>query len=702
MPPIHLTLATPVTDLPDVGPKRAAALHRLDIHTTADLLKHLPHRWEYHTGQTPIGQLQPDTLATAIGEIANCRYIPPAGRSRKGRFQATLEDDTGTLDLVFFNAAYLKDKLSPGMRIAVSGKLTTFRDYLQMTNPKWHRIDEDDATHTPSPDASYQPIYPATEDLSAEAIARIITPLLAPLLPQIEDHLPDDYRTARALPPLTDAYKVLHQPTHPDDVKAARRRLAFDELLLLQLGLTMKRHHTRAHFASPTLEHNPAIDRHIRDRFPFPLTPAQDKVVKDITLDLTTPAPTNRLIQGDVGSGKTVVALYAMLLASASRKQAALMAPTELLAEQHHASISAMLTGSNVHITLLTGSMPAPDRAQALADIASGKTDLVIGTHALLSAGVDYHDLAVVIIDEQHRFGVTQRAALRSKSAEPNTIPHTLVMTATPIPRTLSLTLFGDLDISTIDTLPPGRQPIDTRVVSDTQHDDVYTYLAGRVDAGEQLYVVLPAIEDSSTGLRTVNSHAKLLEQKWFAGKRVATVHGQLKPKTRAQIMDRFRRGDIDVLVATTVIEVGVDVPNASLMVVEHAERFGLAQLHQLRGRVGRGTQRSLCVFVADTQTTEDADLRLKAIADSTNGFDIAEADLHIRGMGELIGARQAGLPPFRIANLETDLELLRLAKTDAEQFITQDPLLNEPQHALLRARLFKQYQDALGLGDVA
>ncbi len=695
-----LTLATPVTDLPDVGPRRAAALNRLLIHTAADLLKHLPHRWEYHAGQIPIGRLQPDTTATALGEIANCRYIPPVGRSRKGRFQATLEDDTGTLDLVFFNAPYLRDKLAPGMRIAVTGKLTTFRDYLQMTNPKWHAVDEQQ-TDSPNPDAAYQPIYPATEDLASETIARIIAPLLDPLLPQIEDHLPDDYRQSRALPPLVDAYRAMHRPLDPDHVAAARRRLAFDELLLLQLGLTMKRHHTRAHFTAPTLPTTPAIDRHIRDRFPFTLTDAQNAVIKDITKDLSQPAPANRLIQGDVGSGKTVVALYAMLLAAADRKQAALMAPTELLAEQHHASINAMLTGSNLNIALLTGSMTPAQRKQTAADIAAGKTDLVIGTHALLTESLEYHDLAVVVIDEQHRFGVTQRAALRSKAADPNAIPHTLVMTATPIPRTLSLTLFGDLDISTINALPPGRQPIDTRVVSESQHDDVYTYLAKRVDAGEQLYVVLPAIEDSSTGLRTVRSHAKLLEEKWFASKRVATVHGQLKPDTRAQIMDRFRRGEIDVLVATTVIEVGVDVPNASLMVVEHADRFGLAQLHQLRGRVGRGSHRSLCVFIADP-TTDDATLRLEAIANTTNGFDIAEADLHIRGMGELIGARQSGLPPFRVANLETDLDLLRLAKTDAESFITSDPLLENPAHKTLRARLFKHYKSALGLGDVA
>ncbi len=693
-----ITLATKVSDLPGVGPTRAAALQRLGIATAGDLVKHLPHRWEYHAGQAAIAQLQPDTVATAVGEVANCRWIAGQRRGMKGRFQATLVDETNQLDLVWFNAGYLRDKLAPGMRVAVTGKVAAYRDYLQMVNPKWQPLD--DATERGEDGERYHGVYPATEDLTSDQVGKLIDGWLDTLLPQIDDHLPEAFRNERAMPALAEAYDAMHRPGGEDDVKTARRRLAFDELLMLQLGLAMKRHHTRTHFTAAALSCNDAIDRHIRDRFPFALTGAQGKVVREIAGDLQKPVPMNRLLQGDVGSGKTVVALYAMLLAAASRKQAALMAPTELLAEQHHQSISAMLTGSAVRLALLTGSLTPAERDAGRAAIEAGEVDLVVGTQALLTESVTFSDLAVVVIDEQHRFGVEQRATVRSKNADANTIPHTLIMTATPIPRTLSLTLFGDLDVSTIDALPPGRQPIDTRVVGDAKRDDVYTYLAKRVDSGEQLYVVLPAIDEGELGLKAVRSEVELLEQKWFADKRIASVHGQLKRDTRAVIMDRFRRGEIDVLVATTVIEVGVDVPNASLMVVEHAERFGLAQLHQLRGRVGRGSKRSLCVFIAEP-TTDDAAQRMEAIAQTTNGFEIAEADLHIRGMGELIGARQSGLPPFRVADVERDGELLRMAKRDAEALIASDPRLQGDAHRLLRARLFKQYREALGLGDV-
>ena len=695
-------LAKPIDTVPGVGEHRAALFGRLNVQTVADLIRHLPHRYSYEAGHLPIGELPLEAVGTATGEVAACRWVPGRGgygRGPKGRFQATVEDDTGTLDVVWFNARWLQNKIIAGMQVRLTGKVTTFNNYKQMTNPKWELLDED--AEPVEGDERYRPVYPATEDLPSETIEKIIEAVLPAALPAIDDHLTDDYRAERALPMLAEAYRMIHQPADEDEALAARRRLAYDEFLLLQTGLAMKRAWTRAHFQAPALHYSDAIDQHIRERFPFTLTDAQDAVVKQIAGDLQRTEPMNRLLQGDVGSGKTVVALYAMLMAVADRKQAALMAPTELLAEQHYQSIDAMLTGSSVKLALLTGSLPPADRDAVRGQIERGEVDIVIGTQALLTESVQFADPAVVVIDEQHRFGVAQRAAVRSKGADATTVPHTLVMTATPIPRTLSLTLFGDLDVSSIDALPPGRQPIDTRVVGPEKTDDVYQYIAGRVDKGEQLYVVVPTVDDGELGLKAVRSHAEAIESTWFANHRVAAIHGQLKRPTREAIMDRFRRGEIHVLVATTVIEVGVDVPNASLMIVEHAERFGLAQLHQLRGRIGRGNKRSLCVFITEP-TTDDAVARMEAINSTTDGFVIAEKDLEIRGMGELIGTRQAGLPPLRIADIERDIDLLRMARRDAAKLIATDPALAESDHELLRKRLFKQYGEALGLSDVA
>ncbi len=537
-------------------------------------------------------------------------------------------------------------------------------------------------------------------------IERLLGGVLPWALPLVPDPLPPQLVRDHEMPVQREALRMMHRPRDADEPKAARRRLAFNELLLLQLGIALRRAEVEQRFVAPELRFNEQIDRHIRERFPFTLTDTQAEAVRQIAADLTRTRPMNRMLQGDVGAGKTVVALYALLMAVADRKQGALMAPTELLAEQHYLSISRMLAGSNVRVALLTGKQKDDQAA-----VASGSADLVIGTHALLSASTVFADLAVVVIDEQHRFGVMQRAALREASEDAGgkeKMPHTLVMTATPIPRTLSLTLLGDLDNTTLTGLPPGRTPITNRVVVPQQADEVYTYLRGRLERGEQAYVVVPAIESRGTAdpdsrpLKSVNAQAKLLQEKFFAGYKVATVHGKLQRETRQRVMNRFRRGEIDVLVATTVIEVGVDVPNATVMVIEHAERFGLAQLHQLRGRVGRGDQgrRSLCVFVADP-TTDDAAARMEAIASTNDGFKIAELDLQIRGMGEILGTKQSGLPPMKLAEIPDDLDLLQLAKRDAKAMVAEDPSLERPEHAWLRKVLRVQYGAALGLVDV-
>ncbi|MBI1368075.1 MAG: ATP-dependent DNA helicase RecG [Planctomycetes bacterium] len=695
-----ITLATPIQYAPLVGPKRAELFARLGVHTVADLIKHLPHRYEFQAGQKPIEQLLIGAIGTATGVVANCRW-QPGRRANGGRFIAMLEDGTGTVELVFFNAPYLRDRVHPETKMIVTGKVVVYNDQRQMVNPSM-RIIYDDNVDEPAPtEDRYRPIYPATEDLSSVQIDRIVRGVLPIALPQIDDHFDEAYRQPRGLPTLRETYRMLHAPAGEDEVKSARRRLAYDELLFLQLGFSIKRKYTQTELHAVALRYSDAIDRHIRERFPFPLTPAQDKVVRQIARDLERDRPMNRLLQGDVGSGKTVVALYAMLMAVASNTQGALMAPTELLAEQHFLSITNMLRGSTVRLALLTGSQTKAERTAMLHQIETGDIDIVVGTQALLSESVQFADLAVAIIDEQHRFGVMQRAVFRTKVGDLKATPHTLVMTATPIPRTLSLTIFGDLDTSVIDELPPGRQPIITRVVEPRTTDEVYRYIAGRIAGGEQAYIVVPAIDESDAGLKAVRTHAAELEKTYFADRRVAPLHGQLKPAARERIMQKFRDGRIDVLVATTVIEVGVDVPNASIMVVEHAERFGLAQLHQLRGRVGRGSRKSLCVFIGDP-TTEDAQQRLAAIAKTTNGFEIAEADLVIRGMGEFFGTRQAGLPPLQVADLSLHMDLLQLARRDAQAIVDSDPKLKEPAHDLLRKRLVKQYGEALGLGDVA
>ncbi|TVQ57815.1 MAG: ATP-dependent DNA helicase RecG, partial [Phycisphaerales bacterium] len=699
-----ITLTTNIADVHGVGEKRANAFRKLGIRCVADLLLHLPMRYEHELPEQSIDVVNrivdpehgSDKNLAVQGEVLNTRL---RGAGRRGRFEATLHDGTGTILLTWFNAPWMRDKLHPGANIRAWGKTKRWGDYLQMTNPKWELIGEESTGE--GREERYRPIYPASEELSSRQIELALEAVLEPALEKLEDHLHEAYRAQAALPELREAYRMVHRPEDEDDIQAGRRRLAFDEFFLLQLGVMLKRQHRRETLRAPALKHDEAIDEHIRARFPFRLTAAQNAVIDDLVHDLTRTEPMNRLVQGDVGAGKTVVALYAMLTAVASGHQAALMAPTALLAEQHLSSITQMLEGSRVRIALLTAATKGAARKELLADLAEGRIDLLIGTHALLTEHVSFRSLGVAVIDEQHRFGVHQRATIRAKSADRNSAPHILVMTATPIPRTLSLTVFGDLDTSSIRGMPPGRQPIVTRHVLPDKAPDVYRYVAQRIAQGEQAYIVVPVIEESASGLKDVESHYHQLAQGPLAGARLAILHGRIKRDDREAIMERFRAGEIDALIATTVIEVGVDVPNATMMIIEHAERFGLAQLHQLRGRVGRGTKKSLCVLIADP-TTEDGIARINALISTTDGFAIAEKDLEIRGPGELFGSRQAGLAPFRVADLPRDLELLRMARRDAERWVKENPRLTGERDALLKKRLLKAYGKTLGLGDVA
>jgi ATP-dependent DNA helicase RecG len=702
MPDAELRPLAPIESLPGIGPRTAPAFRRLGIETAADLVRHLPMRYEEERSEETIESLTVACKGGATGvasvrvEVAAVRSIP----GRASRVEATLEDESGRLRAVWFNAPWMRQRIHPGQKGLVQGAPKLRGAYLEMTNPTWAPFDPAD------PPAArrerLRPIYPASEELSSGQVERAVAAVLPGLLPLMDDPLPPEYRATRGLVPLAEAYERMHAPRSRDEQLEARRRLAFEELLILQLGVTMKRRQIRDGIRAPVLPLSPAIDARIRARIPFTLTDEQNRVVAEIAADMGQPSPMNRLLQGDVGSGKTAVALYGMLLAVAHGRQAALVAPTEILAEQHYEGIARHLVGSDVRVELLTGSIVASERRAALERLREGESALAIGTHALLLEDARFRRLALAVIDEQHRFGVEQRARVREKVAhDTGEAPHVLVMTATPIPRTLSLTVFGDLDTSVLRGSPPGRQPVVTRVVPSTKSSEVYAYLRTRIEQGEQCYVVVPAVEESSLGLKDAEGHAAALQDGPFEGLRVGVVHGQMHRDDREEAMRLFREGVTQVLVATVVIEVGVDVPNASLMVVEHAERFGLAQLHQLRGRVGRGARRSLCVFIGDP-TTEEASRRLEAIGSTADGFAIAEADLAIRGPGELFGSRQSGLPPFRVADLAHDSALLAMARRDAQEWIERDPQLAAPEHVRVRRKLMSLYGQALGLSVVA
>ncbi|MEM9372624.1 MAG: ATP-dependent DNA helicase RecG [Planctomycetota bacterium] len=707
-----ITLTTPVGAIPGVRKDHAEKLTRLGVPNVGHLLAHLPHRHEWIRAEAGIADLVPDSIVSVRGEITATRMN---GYGRKARFQAVLMDDTGRLDLVFFNQPYLRDRIKPGMRLRVQGKAARYGPGLQMTNARFDVLDaESPEPHTTEGD-ELRPVYPVTEGITSDQARSIVATVLEVALEQIDDHMPEELRRNRTMPALRDAYRMMHAPESEDEVKAARRRLAYDELLLFQLGVHMKRAHLRQTMKAPPLERTSAVEASIKHHIPFELTGAQARVVNEIAKDLALDVPMNRLVQGDVGSGKTVVALDAMLRAIGHGHQAGLMAPTEILAEQHYLSMSDMLAGSNVSVALLTGNMPAEERTAILRGIADGTIDLVIGTHALIAERVAFRSLAVVVIDEQHRFGVEQRAKLRVKGSADDAgagefdTPHVLVMTATPIPRTIGLTLFGDLDISTIDELPPGRTPVKTRTVTSDRRGEVYQWLRSRLEQGEQAYIVVPAIDSgaSSSGgepgsekvrdLRTV--HAEL-ENAELNGLRIAALHGRLKRETREHVMARFRAGSIDALIATTVIEVGVDVPNATTIVIEHADRFGLAQLHQLRGRVGRGSKPGACVLIADPKTTDGIE-RIEVMCETTDGFRLAERDFEIRGPGDVFGTRQSGVPPFKVADPIRDARLLEIARRDAAAWIALSPNLAGPGDALARRRLLRLHGPWLGLGDV-
>jgi ATP-dependent DNA helicase RecG len=685
-------LDAPIESAKGVGPARATQLRALGLSSIRDLVEYFPRRYQFEAEEMPISDLVADQIHTARGEITACQY---ARGARGGRFEATLHDGNESLSLVWFNAAYLRNKLTPGMSIRVRGKVKFFRNFPQMVNPTWQLIDAD----TPLvEDSKLRPVYPATADLPSATIERVYDGAIDAVAPLMQEWFEPTLLKERQLISRPDAYAKIHRPQTYADAHHAHRRLVYDELMLLQLGLGIARRARGDRLSAPLVRADKLLDERIRKRFGFALTRAQERSAFDIVRDMQSGVAMNRLLQGDVGSGKTAVALYAMLVAIANKLQTALLAPTEVLAEQHYFNLSQLMKNSGVNVGLFT--QRTKRKNDALKEsLAEGDIHIAVGTQALIQGDVDFANLGLVVVDEQHRFGVQQRAKLKSKGLA----PHYLVMTATPIPRTLALSFFADFDVSTIDELPPGRQPIQTATVRKDNAIRAYDLITREVAKGRQAYVVVPKIDDG--GLENGESASlEVLFEKLKKGPlkklRLLKLHGRMTSEEKQTIMRSFRDGEADVLVATTVIEVGVDVPNATVMAIENAENFGLSQLHQLRGRVGRGAEKSHCVLISDANTPDAAE-RIRAMCDTQDGFELAEADLKMRGPGDFFGTRQSGLPALKVADLTQELEMLKVCRDDAQQILDRDPDLREGKHRPLRDEIVRRFGTQLGLASI-
>ena len=683
MPAEHhttLTPDTPVRYLKGVGPKTAERFEKLGIVTLADLLCHYPRRYIDFSRPYSIAEAPPDTECVVKAEV----FAKPAGRILPGgrrMERITAGDDVSSLEITWFNNPYATQKLELGQEYYFEGIVTGGMLRRQMVNPQVRTAAQITA-------APFEAVYPQTEGLSSTVIAKCIRQLLphAELLP---DPLPEEMLKKYRLLSKADAVRAIHCPATEEEAFAARRRLIYEELLVLQLGIGRMKNHGAASTGAPMKK---ADASPFWESLPFSPTGAQRRAVEEILTDMSGETSMNRLLQGDVGSGKTLVAAAAIWACIRAGYQAALLAPTEILAGQHAENLNRLLSPFGMRAALLTGGMKAAARRTTLAAIRDDEADLIVGTHAILSEGVEFARLGLAVVDEQHRFGVRQRGLLAEKAAN----PHLLVMSATPIPRTLGLLMYGDLDISILDELPPGRKPVKTRCITGKKRADLYGFLDREIDSGRQVYIVCPAIEDAGgSGLNAVKSYYEDIAKAYLPDRRVGLMHGKLKPKEKAEVMDDFKSGRLDALVSTTVIEVGVDVPNATVMVIENAERYGLSALHQLRGRVGRGAAESWCFLVSDN-ASESVQKRLKFLCSTSDGFAVAQYDLETRGPGDFFGSRQHGLPTLQIADLMNDTRTLHAAQSEAVALLAEDPLLERPEHALL-ARQVEQMFDKAG-----
>lgn len=721
-PLTELDLDARLEQIAGVDWRLVSGFRRLGVVTIRDLLYHFPRRYDDVSSRRSISELQVGAEETVIGEVTNVRTV---GTGSKLRVCVEVSDETGSIEAIFFNQRWIAQQIRVGQTIALSGKVTVFGGRRQFSSPRWER-------YMPDPDALLHtgrlvPIYPLTQGLHENQTRRLIKQVVDAMAARVPDHLPPERRAQAQLVPLGEALTQIHFPANHDQLAAARRRLGFDEFLFIQLGVLQRKRLWQREQGWPLII-NHQVHAALQQLLPFQLTAAQQRAIDEIFADMQRPSPMSRLLQGDVGSGKTVVAAAALLQAVANGLQGALMAPTEILAEQHAKNLKQLLGrvsvprsaavspagqyqqsdwrslldpeeaarlaeitqilgmtpeedmgGQGVRVALLTGSLGVRERRRVLEGIARGEIDLVVGTHALITETVQFANLGLVVVDEQHRFGVEQRLRLKHKGRN----PHMLVMTATPIPRTLTLTIYGDLDVSVLDERPPGRQEIRTRRISRAERDKAYRHIRKQVEAGRQVYVICPLVEESErVALPSAEEMYEYLQHEVFPDLRVALLHGKMSAREKDEVMRAFRDHQYDILVATAVIEVGIDVPNATTIVIEGAERFGLAQLHQFRGRVGRGSHQSYCILISDSDNQQSQE-RLAALEQTTDGFKLAEIDLQMRGPGEFFGTRQSGTPDLKMAQYG-DTRLLVEARRLAEAILDDDPTLSRPEHALL------------------
>jgi len=670
-----MDLYSPVTALQGIGPTRARQLQSLGIETIYDLIACFPRTYEDRTRMVPIHQLEVDQPACFEGIVIKG---PQTSHIRKGLSltKLTVADLTGKLNLVYFNQPYMAEMLKYGETYIFYGAVSGDYAAYQMQNPACERADQAGVVTR-----RIMPVYSLTAGISNKLLCKCIQQALDACLHELPELLPASVLARFSLCTAQEAYAAIHNPSDWDALERAKTRLVFEEFYLFSAGLQLMRSR-RTHVQTTPYDHSDWSA--FRSALPFSLTGAQQQAISEIAADFSGGTPMNRLLQGDVGSGKTMVAAAAAYLAICNGHQAAFMAPTEILAEQHFQSLSRLFAAFQIPCALLTGSMSAAEKRQIKEGLATGSIALVVGTHALLTGDVVFRDLDLVIADEQHRFGVAQRAALSAKGVS----PHLLVMSATPIPRTLALIVYGDLDVSILDELPPGRQVIDTFLVNESMRARINAFIRKHAEAGNQIYVVCPAVEESELdSLKSAEVWAETMQKILFPDLRVGLLHGKLKGAEKDRIMGQFSRHELDILVATTVIEVGVDVPNATLMVIENADRFGLSQLHQLRGRVGRGKDKSYCVLFSNNKNPETLS-RLKALCKTNDGFKIAEEDLQLRGPGDFFGSRQHGLPQFKAASLTTDLDVLKEARAAAEETLSDPNYVNDPSFAAMQARI--------------
>ena len=692
-------LDQPLQRLFGVGEKKAEQLSKVSIQNIGDLLYYFPRRYLDRSTITKIAQLREGMDATVLGTVVRVGLK----KGRRNRFILIVTDGTGNLSCVWFQSlSYWNRMFKVGEWLALSGKVGYFGGF-QLTHPEFDRISSDgegDFLHT----GKIIPLYPSSEQLNkagfdSRGFRRIIAAVIKNYSDHLEETLPQKIIERNQLVPLQTAIQNIHFPESFSALNHARRRIKFDELFFLELLIAQRKRQFGEARGGIQFEKVGDKVRALVEKLPFDLTEAQKRVLHEIRADMKSGRSMNRLLQGDVGSGKTIVALITMLIAVENGYQAAIMAPTEILAEQHYFNIRSLLEAIDIRVDLLVGDQKQSQRQEILEAIVSGKSNIIVGTHALIQEAVDFHQLGLAIIDEQHRFGVMQRAALRQKGLNPDV----LVMTATPIPRTLSLTVYGDLDVSTLDEMPPGRKPIKTYWRKDQSRSRIYKFVREKVAEGEQVYIVFPLVEETEkSDLKAATESYKKLSEGFFAKYKMALIHGRMKAEEKEAVMAAFKSGEVRILVSTTVIEVGVDVPNATIMIIEHAERFGLTQLHQLRGRVGRGKKQSYCILVARPPITDDARIRLETMAATNDGFKIADMDLKLRGPGEFFGTKQHGLPELKVADVVADIDILRKARDEAFRLVADDPHLRSTPDLGTRRYFIKNYRDKYDLAWVA